>query len=479
VAPSRCPESLRARVGAPHATTEAISQPRFRKVAVRFPLYLVVMALVAAGCSSVSMRRGGVAPPPAAAKPGTAPTASPTPGPAATAKPGAASTAKPAAPPAVPPGAAAATANAGTATAAAAKPARRPGATPAPAGPDTLGLEDTAPATAARLGLLAPLTGRYAAYGKAYLDGARAAASEWNARAKRRVEIVPADCSSEPLPALQATRKLVEGAGVVALVGSVLNAPTLVAAMEANCRGVPLVSNVATEDGIAGVGPWVFHMTPSRHAAARAGADLAVLHLRRFRAAVVYPDAGDGRALALAFGERFAELGGDVVLSEPYAAETRDFSPIARRVADTKADLLYAPAEADDWMLLSPALAFHGVTAETQILGGEDLADAELLRAHGADLEGAVLPAPDRNDAPQPPAGAARAARSPTEQRLAGAGYAATRQVLAALGRSALEDREALRAALRAAADADSVQAPLARRFLVVRQGRVQPLAAP
>ena len=327
-------------------------------------------------------------------------------------------------------------------------------------------------AAAVRLGLLAPLSGRYASYGKAYLDGARAAAAEHNARRGRRVEIVPADCSSDPLPALQATRKLVESADVVALLGSVLNAPTLVAAMEANCQGVPLLSNVATEDGIAGVGPWVFHVVPSRRAAARDAADLAVLQLRRFRAAVVYPDAGDGRALALAFAERFAELGGDVALSEPYADATNDFSPLARRVAEATPDVIYAPAEASDWMLLSPALAFHNVTA--QIVGTDALASDTLLRAHGSDLEGAVLPAPDTDGVV--PKSARAVARSQTEERLAGAGYAAARRVLDALGRSARDDREGVRLALEAAAAGDAAEKPLAARFLVVRSGRVQGL---
>jgi branched-chain amino acid transport system substrate-binding protein len=324
-----------------------------------------------------------------------------------------------------------------------------------------------------RLGLLAPLTGRYASYGKAYLEGARAAVAEYNAGSTRRVEIVPADCTSEPLPALLATRKLVETIGVTALLGSVLNAPTLVAAMEANCQGVPLVSNVATEDGLAGVGPWVFHVVPSRRAAARAGADVAVFHLRRKRAAVVYPEEGDGRAQALAFAERFAELGGEVVLSEPYAERTKDFSPLARRVADATPDLLYAPCEADDWMLLAPALAFHALAA--QILGNEDLAHEPLLQAYGADLEGAVLPAPEA----AAPVALSRAKRSATEERLASAGWAAARRVLDALARTAHDDREALRVALSAAAQADAPQTPIAARFRVVRNGRVQPLLAP
>jgi len=428
-------------------------------VAVRFPLCLVVSVWIVTGCASVSLRRAETAAPNAAR---TAP-AKPSP-PAATAATAPAST--PPAPASKP--------TAAPAAAKAAPAATKATPAPAPAADTAAEVEDTSPAPPLRLGLLAPLTGRYAAYGKAYLEGARAATGEHNTRSTPRVEIVPADCSPDPLPALLATRKLVEQPGVVALLGSVLNAPTLVAALEANCQGIPLVSNVATEDGIAGVGPWVFHAVPSRHAAARAAAELAVFQLRRFRAAVVYPDAGDGRALALAFGERFAELGGEVALSEPVADGTRDYSPVARRVAEATPDVLYAPCEVAEWMLLSPALAFHAVTA--QIVGSEALADETLLRTHGADLEGAVLPAADAA-AVAPPPSARGAARSQTEERLASAGYAAARRVLDAIARAPADDRDGVRAALDAAARAaDPAQKPLASRFLVVRSGRVQPL---
>src|SRR5262245_46657878 len=107
------------------------------------------------------------------------------------------------------------------------------------------------PPVPARLGVLVPLSGRYASYGRAYLDGAQHAADEWNARGTRHVDVVAADAKTEPLAALAATRRLVDDEHVDAILGSVLTLPTVVAAMEANCHGVPLVSNVATEDDLA------------------------------------------------------------------------------------------------------------------------------------------------------------------------------------------------------------------------------------
>lgn len=355
-----------------------------------------------------------------------------------------------------------------------------PAAPAIPAAP--VPVEDASPAVpppppASRLGVLVPLSGRYAPYGKAYLEGARAAADEFNAKGPRRVDLVPADAKSEPLAVVSTTRRLVRDEKVVAILGSVLAVPTVVAAMEANCHGVPLLSNVATEDELGGIGPYVFHAVPSRRAAARAGADLAVLRMRKFRAAILYPEEGDGRALALAFSERFAALGGEVVLSEPFASGTNDFTPVARRVAESQAELLYAPADADALLLLLPALAFHAVHA--QLMGSEDLGAERVLKAAAADLEGAVLPAPDTQAESAPARRADRVPRTPTEERLAAAGYAGARRLLDAIAQTQTADPDAVQQALRDRAAADSSRAAAPQRFLVVHNGHTAPLQIP
>ncbi len=357
------------------------------------------------------------------------------------------------------------------------------GANPiAPASVVVTGVEDAAPAAPpppARFGVLVPLSGRYAPYGKAYLDGAHVAADEFNARGPRRVELVAADAKSEPLATLAATRRLVDQENVVALLGSVLTVPTTIAALEANCRGVPLVSNVATEDELGSIGPYVIHAVPSRRVAARDMASLAVLQMRRFRGAILYPEDGDGRALALAFAERFAALGGEILLSESYATGTADFTAVAKRLADARPDALYVPADADALVMLAPALAFHGVS--TQIFASEDAGSERVLHDAGLDFEGAILPAPDTEATPAAltARGAAHARRSPTEERLAAAGYAGTRRLLDALAQTSHTDRDAMQQALLDRLAADSLGTQSRRRFLVVRGGHTEPLSLP
>ncbi|MFQ5600166.1 MAG: ABC transporter substrate-binding protein [Candidatus Krumholzibacteriia bacterium] len=330
----------------------------------------------------------------------------------------------------------------------------------------------------ARVGVLAPFSGRYAAYGKAYLDGARLAVDSFNDLGPVQVEVVPADTRGQPLSALAAVRRLAGAEDVVAILGGVLNLPTLVAAVEANCRGVPLLSNVATEDGIRETGPYVFHQVASRQRAASAAADLAAFRLRRFRAAVLYPEEGEGRVLASGFAERMGALGGRIVASESFAAGTTDFTSLVRRIRAAQPDVLFVPAGVEDMLLIAPTLAVQGV--EAQLIGTEKWKSERLLGGTGVELEGALVPAGEHEGDHEELARFRELYADrygPRANRFAAAGYLAARRILDVLAQRPEADREALRTGLEARGAPGDRRMPV--RFLVVRDGEPRAFGTP
>src|SRR5262249_55246321 len=137
---------------------------------------------------------------------------------------------------------------------------------------------------------------------------------------------------------------------------------------------------------------------------------------------------------------------------------------------------LYVPADADALLMLVPALAFHEVAIA--VIGSEEMGSDRVLHTVGTNLEGAVLPAPEA--AAEPPHLPQRpVTRTPTEDRLASAGYAGARRVLDALAESPPANPDALRKALRAHAAADSTSAAGAASFLVIHNGHTEPLRTP
>jgi branched-chain amino acid transport system substrate-binding protein len=342
-------------------------------------------------------------------------------------------------------------------------PPSAPAATPAPA------------KRVQKIGVLAPFSGRYAAHGRSYLDGVQFALAAFNAAGALQAEAVPLDTKADGLEALQATRRLSQEEGVVCILGDLLNTPTWVAAVEANCEQVPLVSNVASEDGIAEIGPWVFHEAASERRAAKAAADLTTLQLRLFRVALLYPEEGEGRVLATLFSNRVGELGGRIVAAESFASGTKDFTGTVRRIRDADPDLLYLPVEPETALLIVPALGFAGVNA--QIVGTQAWNAQRLLDGAGVDLEGTLIPAAGEAGNSEQRArfeAAYKKQKGSAPSTMVAAGYLAARRVLDVLPQA--PERESLRAALRARASAAT---PQALRFLVVRNGAAVPFATP
>jgi ABC-type branched-subunit amino acid transport system substrate-binding protein len=348
-------------------------------------------------------------------------------------------------------------------------------------------VEETAPPPAAepverpaptrgetRVGLLAPFSGRYAGYGQSFLAGARAALDA--SPTKPNIVLIPADSKGEAIGSLEATRRLILQEQVVCILGDVLNLTTMLAGVEANCRGVPMLSNVATEDDIGRIGPWVIHDVPSRRVEAEAAAELAMFTLRRDEAGILSSDAPASRDLAARFAERFGGLGGNVVTSEVYPEGTKDFNAWLVRVRDASPDVLYLPVSADDMQMIAPALSFQGVLA--RLIGSAAWNSERLLEASALDLEGALIPV-HASDTAAPGQLPARLTSGDDTDRFALAGFTAAQRIrdLVAAHPAAAADREALRAALEK--DMQSKRARSGIRFLVVRDGATRAFEAP
>ncbi|MBM4117345.1 hypothetical protein FJ251_06305 [bacterium] len=280
--------------------------------------------------------------------------------------------------------------------------APRPGATPAatpagsgPAAPAAAAAAAPAPAPPAsvrggRVGLLAPLTGRYQIYGEALRDGARLALGRFNSQRGADFALVEADTEGEPVKAALAARRLIQVEQVSALLGEVLSNPTVAAAVEANARGVPLLSPAATAEDIHAVGEWVFQNRISGEAQALALGRVAVRELLGARFAVLYPKQGDGETLARLFASTVEGLGGELVASVAYDVGATDFGEVLEELRVAQPELLFLPGEVEQLILLVPQLAFYGIDA--QLLGNEAWNSRRLARQGGAGIEGAVFP---------------------------------------------------------------------------------------
>ena len=202
--------------------------------------------------------------------------------------------------------------------------------------------EDTNPAA---IGVLLPMTGRYAAPGalvKRGIDLAVAAAIElgWP-----EVQLHVVDTGGDAEAAAAGVRTLVEKDKVIALLGPMISnsAP---AVSDAAAQHVVPTLMMTQKPGVSRTSPYAFNAWMHPDEQIRALVDHTMGRLGMTKFAIAYPDKESAGALVATFWDAVERNGGQVVAVESYPAESTDFRETARRL---KASFYVAqpPGEAD------------------------------------------------------------------------------------------------------------------------------------
>ncbi len=304
------------------------------------------------------------------------------------------------------------------------------------------------------LGVVLPLTGRYATLGEASLQGILLSTGHFDpsrASAPGGIRLIIRDTGGEPARAASAVAELAANPEVAAIVGPLLADESEAAAVAAEAARIPLLT-LSRRESVASGRPHVVRLgeTPRLDAELMATYAVDTLGLKRF--AILYPDVPFGRAMRTAFWDALEARGGEVVGVARYAPDATDFAgPIrrligyellswgsieavrerdrmmkrAKRLPAERAaamrqkaravtgpggralppfvdfDALFIPDTFETVGLVGPHLAFHEVRG-VRLLGTSSWNDPELLRLAGRHLDGAVFAAGSFGDSVRP-----------------------------------------------------------------------------
>jgi ABC-type branched-subunit amino acid transport system substrate-binding protein len=291
------------------------------------------------------------------------------------------------------------------------------------------------------VGVICPLTGRYAVFGNAFADGAQLALDHVEALTRDTVrvalplELRIEDSEGDPVAAALAARRLCDAGGCVAMIGALLSDPTATVALVCDRYGVPLVSPTATHDRLAELGEWVFQTNQTDVFETEVLTQLAVRVLLKRRFAVLHPADNEGERSAERFAAAVTAWGGEVVARAAFPLEATDFREPIGVIRRARPEVVYVPATVDQMVLLGPQLDFY--RAGALVLGPSEWNSARLLEEASTVMQRALFvsdtalfPAgwttafeADWNSAAYPPDATALALRS----------YQATRSVLESL----------------------------------------------
>lgn len=192
------------------------------------------------------------------------------------------------------------------------------------------------------VGIILPLSGKFATYGKKALDGILAASQVFSER-ETSLRLFIEDSESNPALAQAAVEKLVRNYNVIALIGP-LNVKEAIAVAEKSQELGVLNLSLSGKEGIAEKGAYLFQnaLTPRVQLDNLVEYSIHDRNLKRF--AILAPDNAFGKDMANAFWDAVEAKGGVIVAHETYAPEEKDFqSTISNLVGVSNAK--YRPME--------------------------------------------------------------------------------------------------------------------------------------
>ena len=240
-----------------------------------------------------------------------------------------------------------------------------------------------------RIGVLAPLTGRYAVLGNAFVDACLMALEKGNAESGRQFELLVEDSGGDPVGSALAARRLCAEDGCVVLFGPMMSDPTASAAVVADLYGVPLVSPTATNDRIWQLGDRIFQTNLTDFYEVRLLAQLGTTILLKERYGIIHPEDDEGRRTADVFAAEVEEMGGQVVARASFPPQGTDFREAILKLKEKRPEVIFAPGSVDQMVMLGPQLDFY--RAGALIMGLSNWNSTKLVNRAGTQLERAIF----------------------------------------------------------------------------------------
>ena len=270
------------------------------------------------------------------------------------------------------------------------------------------------------IGVLLPLTGKYATFGTLVQRGMQLAEQQF--RPEIPVRLIYRDTAGDPHQAAQQLAEMAISDRIMAAVGPLVGAAAEGAMAQADSQRLPLLT-LSQKEGLAAASPYVFRNSLTTRLQVRALLDAALDDLGLTTFAMLSPATRQGELFAEEFRAALQQRGGVLIAAESYSPEQTDFRRQVRLLlgldpdapdeeeqeseetaAGSDPDLqqeqeqeepppfeaLFIPDYADRIALIAPQLVFYGLE-KVQLLGTNGWNDPELLQTAGQFIEGAIF----------------------------------------------------------------------------------------
>jgi ABC-type branched-subunit amino acid transport system substrate-binding protein len=262
------------------------------------------------------------------------------------------------------------------------------------------------------IGVLLPLSGRYAAFGQRVKKGMELAMEAF--RPHIPVRLIFRDTAGDEMIAAQQLAELAISDRVMGIVGPLVGNAAQGATARANQERIPLLT-MSQREGLASSSLYVFRNSLTSELQVRALVDYAMEQRGLSTFGIMSPQTRQGENFAEIFRNEVWWRGGEVVAEQSYQTDQTDFRYQVRLLQGLDPDApdeedpvdpedpeieeeeslppfeaLFIPDYSDRISLIAPQIAFYGLE-DIQLLGTNGWNDAELPRLARQFVENAVF----------------------------------------------------------------------------------------
>ncbi|MBI5328739.1 MAG: ABC transporter substrate-binding protein [Deltaproteobacteria bacterium] len=271
------------------------------------------------------------------------------------------------------------------------------------------------------IGVVLPLSGRYAHFGEQALKGILLAADifelrkQWVEGAKGQdntqiinVEIIIKDTKDDPIASEKAVEELALSGNVVGVIGPLLSITAIDGAKKAQELKVPTIT-LSQKEGLTNAGQYIFRnfLLPSEQAKTIASYAINKLNYKKF--ALLYPNSPYGIELANLFKQEVKKNNGEIAAEEQYReGQTYFGKEIVRlfKIKETEkkegrrkikifetavaVDAIYIPDYFDTIGLIAPHFAYYNIK-DIKLIGSNGWNSPKLIEMAGKYVEGSIF----------------------------------------------------------------------------------------
>jgi branched-chain amino acid transport system substrate-binding protein len=195
------------------------------------------------------------------------------------------------------------------------------------------------------IGLSAPMSGQYAAYGDSFKKAIDLAAEQINAGGGLKgqsVELIVEDSQGDPKLSKRIARKFTEDKRIIAVIGDFTSSCSMSASPFYERGGMVQLSPTASHPSFAPGSPYSFSLYGTQETAdSPFMARMAVERLGKKRLAVAYLNTDWGIVVKKFFTQKAVGLGAEIVAEESYFDGTSDFSMLLEKIRAATPDILF------------------------------------------------------------------------------------------------------------------------------------------